>query len=139
MSESTTETIIITPDNYPSEYDYGVRKMEIKKVKTSIALATYVCRYDKDGNFHGERVTSYEYYSIGETRTEIYKYVFGKQHNQFGAAVEFINTPGRSKEYYLNNWQVKREELEKEQRAAIIELLPQPIWEEVLEHYAIDA
>lgn len=62
----------------------------------------------------------------------------GDLHNERGWSRMDDDFGDITKKYYLNNKLVSREVLEVNQRAAIVELLPQPIWEEVLDHYAIE-
>ena len=89
--------------------------------------------FDDLGYNHGAwRLIDYE---MGITTT---LFNHGDIHNERGWARFEDNFGDITKKYYLNGKLVTREMLEDKQRAAIVELLPQPIWEEVLEHYAIE-
>lgn len=72
----------------------------------------------------------------------ILKYVRGYLHDGDSWARYELNYAGPMpygvKHYYIGGKLVDRKALEVKQRAVIVELLPQPIWEEVLEHYAIE-
>lgn len=77
--------------------------------------------------------------AFGLCVTYVSYYVNGALHNPRGLA-RHTTDMGNSdyNGYYMNGIRVTREMLEDKQRAAITNLLPQPIWEEVLEHYAIE-
>jgi len=92
--------------------------------------------FDAAGRNHG----SWYYFDhdcgLMFTTTTIYHH--GDRHNERGWARMENDFGDFTKKYYLDDKLVSRDALEVKQRAAIIELLPQPIWEEVLEHYAIE-
>ncbi len=97
-----------------------------------------IIEYDDKLERHGRS------YSVIATEFGLYvtyvsHYVNGKEHNATGFARHTTDVANNHYSgYYLNGVKVTKDTLEVKQRAAITELLPQPIWEEILEHYAIE-
>lgn len=127
-------TTFVTRDNDPQNYHKGIRKIITYTSMNMVAHYTEIEHYDDNDCYHGEVIKTYTYYNDGITKGRICRYFHGRQHCDDGPAVEFIGQPDRKNLYYINNKVVGIDYMHR--REAIRELLPQPIWEEVLENYS---